>query len=233
MYPLVEHHPSSEIKLTDPRFVKIGLAGGIGSGKTFVSNLFGSRGAYVSSADEISRSVLNRPEVIAQLTDWWGEKVVCGGEGADRKAIASIVFQDPQERKRLESLVHPIVEQIRLEQMAEAKRIGTDLFVIDAPLLFEAGLDKQCDVVVFVDAPQEVRLERVMKSRGWSSDELGRRESAQFPLSQKRESSDFVVINDGDISQVERQVNDIIAIIRSQMMGTSERNSPIEPRLDP
>ncbi|MEM9083349.1 MAG: dephospho-CoA kinase [Planctomycetota bacterium] len=227
MYALVEYLQLESVKLIHPKLIKIGLAGGIGSGKSFVSSLFGSSGAYVSNADEISRMILNKPEVIEQLVEWWGDQVLQQDGTADRKAIAGVVFQHPAERERLEGLVHPMVEEVRREQVEEAKRMGKDLFVIDAPLLFEAELDKQCDAVVFVDAPSKVRIERVIKLRGWTPDELERREAAQLPMSQKRERSDFVVTNDGDISQVKQQVNDIIAILRTQTTGASERISPV------
>lgn len=86
----------------------------------------------------------------------------------------------------------------RAEAIERARGLGARAFVIDAPLLFEAGLDGECDAVVFVDAPREVRLERVRRTRGWDESELARREAAQLRVEEKRRRSDVVVSNDGD-----------------------------------
>lgn len=135
----------------------------------------------------------------------------------DRAKVAQIVFASPDQRARLEALVHPIVRQERARMLAEAARFWAAAAIVDAPLLFEAGVDKECDAVVFVDAPLAERLERVKRSRGWSDAELARREAAQWPLEKKRALCRFVIDNSDGRSQdgsVERRAGEILRELR-------------------
>lgn len=193
----------TEITPTSPPAAKslpvIGLAGGIGSGKSTVGRILAELGCLVIDSDQRSREALDRPDVRAELVGWWGEGIL-GPEGrVDRSRVAKVVFADPAERARLEALVHPIVRQDRAAMIAEAAGRPYRAVVIDAPLLFEAGLESECDAVIFVEASREERLRRVAESRGWSEAELVRREGAQLPLDQKRARSDFVVANTEDL----------------------------------
>ena len=171
----------------------IGLAGGIGAGKSAVARVMAELGCVVSDSDALARAALERDDVRAQLVSWWGDGVVGVDGTVDRGAVARIVFGDEAERLRLEALVHPLVRVSRGEAIERAEAAGARAFVIDAPLLFEAGLDAECDVVVFVDAPRAVRLARVRQHRGWDEAELARRESAQLGNDEKRRRADVVV----------------------------------------
>ncbi len=175
----------------------IGIAGGIGSGKSAVARALGELGCLVYDADEAVRETLKEDEVKRTLASWWGGSVIDTGGEVDRRAVAKIVFDAPEERARLEGLIHPRIHDIREEIIARAEAQGAAGVVIDAPLLFEVGLDAGCDAVVFVDVPMEVRAERV-RSRGWDPRELARREAAQIGLEEKRSRSDVVVPNTGD-----------------------------------
>lgn len=202
----------------------IGLAGGIGAGKSAVAAEFGRLGFEVVDADAESRAALDRPEVRATLVKWWGGEVL-GPEGTvDRKAVAKIVFGNPKERQKLEALVHPIVKKDRARLIDRARARGRPGVVIDAPLLFEAGSDAECDYVVFVDAPPEQRLERVRAGRGWTPDELARRESAQIPLEEKRRRSDVVVVNDAHREALAPRVR---AALDSLASRPSRRTRPV------
>lgn len=205
------HNPSHAPALTVPasatrqsRLPVIGVAGGIGAGKSRVAAEFGKLGWLVIDSDALAREALNRPDVRDKLVAWWGEGIFQSrpNEGApseprkvDRSKVAAIVFERPAERERLEALIHPIVRSNRAEMIADARTRGHVGVVIDAPLLFEAGLDAECDAVVFVDCPRDQRLARVAASRGWDQAELDRRESAQWPLDRKRERCRFTVNN--------------------------------------
>ena len=182
----------------------IGLAGGIGAGKSAVARAMVELGCVVSDSDTLARAALERDDVRAQLVSWWGDGVF-GADGAvDRGAVARIVFGDDAQRLRLETLVHPLVRVSRGEAIARAEAAGARAFVIDAPLLFEAGLDAECDVVVFVEAPRAVRLARVRQHRGWDEAELARRESAQLGNDEKRRRADVVVANGEDAGLASR-----------------------------
>ncbi len=175
----------------------IGLAGGIGAGKSRVAALLTELGCVVSDSDADARAVLAEPEIIAMLRSWWGDEVV-GADGAiDRSRVAARVFADAEARARLEGLVHPRVHERRAARFAAAPS-DTRALVIDAPLLFEAGLDAECEAILFVEAPRDVRLARVAANRGWSDAELAAREAAQWPIEEKRSRATVVIDNTHD-----------------------------------
>lgn len=140
----------------------------------------------------------------------------------DRKAVGRIVFADSSEKKRLEDLIHPIVNARRERIMAEnAHDPRVTAFVWDVPLLFETGLDKACDAVVFVDTPLPVRQERVA-GRGWGPEELARRENLQMPLDRKRLLSEYTISNVGPAEVVREQVRDVFSRIVSKLPPNSD-----------
>jgi dephospho-CoA kinase len=191
----------------------IGLAGGVGAGKSAVAAILADLGCVVCNSDDMGREALHDPAIRAELVGWWGREVLNQDGEIDRAAVAAIVFNRPEELQRLELLVHPWIETRRkaLFTMAPADACA---LVIDAPLLFEAGLDAECDAVIFVDADRGTRLARVAEGRGWDEQELGKREDSQLPLDEKRTRSDYVVSNNGDLralsEQVHRTLNEIV-----------------------
>ncbi|HEX2836691.1 MAG TPA: dephospho-CoA kinase [Phycisphaerales bacterium] len=191
----------------------IGLVGGIGAGKSTVAQVFAHLGCLVIDADRDAREALFREDVVKELVSWWGDGILGPDGKPDRARIAEIVFKDPSQRTRLEGLVHPIVKSDRLLTIARARQEGRPAVIIDAPLLFEAGSDKDCDAVVFVDAPPEQRLARV-RARGWSSEELARREAAQLPLSDKRARSAVVIENTGSLESLQTLARAALTKIR-------------------
>jgi dephospho-CoA kinase len=190
----------------------IGLAGGIGSGKSFVASLFAELGWLVIGSDDLVGQVYEDPQVRSVLRQWWGDEVFRPDGEVDRRAIAAKVFADPAQRQRLEQLLHPKIEEFRQELMLKADP-GVVGYVFDTPLLFETGLNRKCDVVVFVDAPLEQRVKRVSVARGWSREELLRREKTQMPLDKKRKMSDHVIGNTADAANARRQVRDVLSRI--------------------
>jgi dephospho-CoA kinase len=203
----------------------IGLAGGIGSGKSFIAGLFAEQGCLVLSADEHVREVYRDPAVRETLKGWWGEGVFNSRGELDRRAVARLIFDDPGERKRLEALVHPRVAALRDAAMrAAADDTQVLAFVWDIPLLFEAGLAGACDAVVFVDAPRAERLGRLGRTRGWDDAELTRREKLQRPLDIKRQMSNYMVQNTADVGFARRQVREVL----SEILASSAMIAPSE-----
>ena len=195
----------------------IGIAGGIGSGKSFVASLLAEMGCHVIDSDAHVREAYKDSDVRRTLEEWWGPAVLLPEGKVDRALIAGKVFADPAERVRLERLIHPLVGQAREREMAAVARDPKVLaFVWDAPLLFEAGLDKACDAVIFVDSPLEARLLRVKETRGWGPQELGKREISQWPLDKKRDLSDYIVTNAADAAAVRDQVRELLPLILSE-----------------
>jgi dephospho-CoA kinase len=192
----------------------IGIAGGIGSGKSFVAKLFGELGCLVLSADDQVRVAYTNPAVRDTLKQWWGPGVINGKGQVDRRAVAQRVFEKPEERRRLEALIHPRVAALRDAAMeAAAADARVVAFVWDIPLLFEVGLDARCDAVVFVDAPWDERLRRVRETRGWDEAELRRRENLQLGLDNKRRMSNDIVRNTADVGFARKQVQAILSRI--------------------
>ncbi len=196
----------------------IGIIGGIGSGKSFVAKLFGELGAMVINSDDLVHAVYGREDVKKTLREWWGDAVFQADGSVDRKAIAKRVFADADQRRRLEQLVHPLVNQERQRLMESAKDDpAVTAFVWDTPLLVETGLDKLCDAVVFVDAPASVRLSRVA-NRGWDEAELVRRENSQMPLDNKRRISDYVISNAAEAASARSQVRLVFSRIKPKII---------------
>lgn len=196
----------------DQRQPVIGIAGGVGAGKSAVAAALADLGCLVVNSDDLARQALEDPEIRRTLRDWWGEAIFDEHGRIHRRAVADIVFTDPLERARLESLTHPWIERKRKARFAAA---GPEVpaLVIDAPLLFEAGLDRICDAVLFVDTPRSTRLERLAASRGWDEAELDRRESSQLPLDEKRRRSDHTIVNTGSRDALVEQVRRVLNLI--------------------
>lgn len=176
----------------------IGLTGGIGAGKSAVARELGELGCFVVNSDDLAREALCDPAVHKALVQWWGKGILAPDRRIDRRSVARIVFVRPVERERLESLVHPWIEKRRLAMFRTAPDEAPAL-VIDAPLLIEAGVDRQCDAVIFVEADRTRRLARLAEKRGWSEQEMNQREESQLPLDAKRIRADYVIDNNGDL----------------------------------
>lgn len=192
----------------------LGIVGGIGSGKSFVAQAFGKLGCGIIDSDKVAHEALELPEVKQVLLDWWGSEILTPEGNISRKAIAGRVFGHPAEVAKLNGLIHPKVEEMRQRQMklwAGQKEIRAVIW--DTPLLFEVGLDRLCDYVIFVKVPLDIRLRRVQESRGWNAEELNKREKSQFSLDKKELLADYIVDNSGEVSNTLRQVHKIFSQI--------------------
>lgn len=198
----------------------IGVTGGIGSGKTLVAGQLAELGCVVIDADALAADALEHRRVRHQLVDWWGPGVIDEHGGIKRRVVARIVFDDPEQLRRLESLIHPHVYRAR-QQLYRRYQDDSQCRAIveDCPLLLEVGLDKQCDAVIFVAASREVRLRRLAASRGWAEQDLARREKNQLPLDTKAKRADYVVVNDADEAETRSQVSNIFSQIMTQGSG--------------
>ena len=187
----------------------IGLLGGIASGKSMVAQRFAALGAKVLNADEIGHEVLRQPNIEAAARRRWGDAVFGPDGRIDRARLAKIVFapspDGPQNREYLEQLTHAEIIRIINEELAALAGSAVKAAVIDAPLLAEAGLDKLCHKLIFVDAPAQVRLERAL-ARGWRKEDFAAREDAQESLDFKRKRADLIIDNSGAPEQTQSQV---------------------------
>ncbi|QDV19379.1 Dephospho-CoA kinase [Gimesia panareensis] len=197
----------------------IALIGGIGSGKSAVARTVNSfRPVTVIDADQIGHEVLDFPEVQQKIRAQFGTAVFNEQGKIIRKELARIVFgeskQHQESLKSLEKIVHPEIHR-RLEQEIQAARSQghVDAILIDAAVILEAGWQKLCDHIVFIECPFEQRLQRVTQNRGWSAAELTRRENHQLPLSEKRKLATTVVHNNQDLETAGHQLSRFIDFI--------------------
>ena len=194
--------------------IRVGLTGGIGSGKSEVARLLAERGAVVIDADAVAREVVAPgTEGLARVADAFGADVV-GPDGAlDRARLAAVVFADEAVRARLNRIVHPLIAARTRELLAGAP---PDAVVVhDVPLLVENDLGGAYDLVLVVEAPEEVRIERLRAFRGMTRADARARMSVQASDAQRRAAADVVIENSGDLAAlaaaVERVWRDRIA----------------------
>ena len=185
--------------------LRIGLTGGIGSGKSTVSALLAARGAVVIDADRIAREVVEPGTPgLAAVVEAFGQGVLRDDGSLDRPALAAVVFADPESRKRLDGIVHPLV-RARAAELAGAAPDGS-VVVHDVPLLVETGQAASYDVVLVVQADPEVRVRRLVQ-RGLSEEDAWARIAAQATDEQRRAVADVVLDNDGTPAELEEQVD--------------------------
>lgn len=200
----------------------IGLVGGIGSGKSTIAGQFASLGCAVIDADRLARQALEEPGVKSQLAAWWGGEVLDEQGKVNRSAISRVVFDNAEQLHRLEALIHPLVHRRRTELRRQHQADpAVKAIVEDVPLLMEKGLERDCDVVVFVDASEAARRERVAANRGWTSEELSRRQKNQVSLDTKRKHAHYVVDNNADEACSLRQVRQLLTRILQQDSSTA------------
>lgn len=201
----------------------VGLTGNIASGKSSVARVWRALGAPVVEADELARRAVEpgSPGLEAILRHWGAE--VLGPSGAlDRAALRRIVFDDPAERERLEAIIHPAVAELREAEHARLAALGETVVVSDIPLLFEVGLQDEFDVVVLVDAPEEVRLERIVRDRGLDPEEARRMIRAQMPSVLKYAGADVVIENAGTLAELERRATRVWEDLRRRAARGAE-----------
>lgn len=188
--------------------LRVGLTGNVAAGKSRVAARWRQHGAWVVDADALARAAVapGAPGWHAVVAAFGPE--VVGPDGAlDRAALRRRVFADEAARRRLEAIVHPEVARLRAEEHARARAAGAALVVDEIPLLFETGLDRDVDVVVFVDAPEAIRRERLRRDRGLTDAEIDGLLRAQGPAAPKRQRADYVIDNDADLRTLEERAD--------------------------
>jgi dephospho-CoA kinase len=188
-----------------PGVLRIGLTGGIGSGKSTVSRLLEQRGAVLVDADAIAREVVapGTPG-LAAVVDAFGDGVVAPDGSLDRPALAAVVFADPEARKRLDAIVHPLVRTRATEVAAAAP--ADAVVVNDVPLLVETGQAGSYDLVLVVEADPGTRVARLVQ-RGLTAEDARARMAAQATDEQRRAVADVVLDNSGTPEELEEQVD--------------------------
>ena len=182
--------------------LRIGLTGNIASGKSAVVDIWRKLGAHVIDADVLAR------EAMAEGTPGHARVLEAFGT-VDRTELRDIVFRDPERRRELEDIIHPEVARLRAVREAAFEADGAHVVVNDIPLLFETGLHDEMDMVVLVDAPRDVRIERIVRNRNIERDEAERMVDAQMPSEPKRNVSTFIIDNTGSLQELKAQAEDV------------------------
>lgn len=194
--------------------MRVGLTGGVASGKSTVSGILREMGAVVVDADEVARAVVAPgTEGLAAVVAEFGPEVLDDEGALDRRAVAALVFDEESARRRLEAIVHPLVraEGRRLEAAAPPGRI----VVHDIPLLVESGQAGDFEAVVVVDVPEEVQLDRMVRDRGWSEEEARGRLAAQASREDRLAVATYVIDNTGSLAELRRRVEEVYAELAS------------------
>ncbi|SEL28920.1 dephospho-CoA kinase [Nonomuraea pusilla] len=188
--------------------LKIGLTGGIGSGKSEVSRRLSARGAVVVDADKIAREVVEPGTPgLARVVATFGAGVLRPDGSLDREKLGGIVFNDPERLAALNAIVHPLVGERVAQLQSEAP--DDAVLVYDVPLLVENKLAPMYDVVIVVDAPDEVRLRRLAEHRGMAEGDAKARIAAQATREERLAAADVVIVNDGSLDDLEARVAEV------------------------
>lgn len=216
----------------------VGLTGGIASGKSTISQVFKEAGVPVICTDELARlAVMPDTPALDELRRVFGEEFLDSQGNLNREAMARAVFSDEENRKRLESIVHPRVASEASKRMREFRRQGYRIVVMDVPLLYEVGWDRICDCVVVVYAPREIQAERLILRDGISVEDARRRLDAQMSIEEKKERARFVIDNSGTVEESRSQALSILRQLENMAMkeegyqedgAGSERSWPAE-----
>lgn len=201
--------------------IKVALTGGIGSGKSEVERLLAGHGATVVDSDALAREVVEprTPGLAAVLTEF-GTGVQAPDGSLDRAALAAVVFPDPAALRRLESIVHPLVAARTAELELAARAAGAPVFVVSHPLLADRDQVVGYDLVVVVDAPDEVRLDRLLRVRGLTEADARARMAAQAGREQRLAIADVVVSNTGSLADLAAEVDRVWAGLSARAGST-------------
>jgi dephospho-CoA kinase len=214
--------------MTTRRIPIIGLVGGIGSGKSALAAAFEALGCRCLDADRAGHETLARAEVYAELVTTFGNSILAPDGRIDRARLAAVAFADDTSAATLNRIVGAALWpefRRRALEAADSAPPEVPAVILDAALLYESETDDLCDAVVFVDAPENLRRQRVQAAHGWSWDEVLRRQARQFPLSRKRDLADFLCTNDGNLDALRAAAQRILTEVCQRFSSPKGQNN--------
>ena len=191
--------------------LKIGLTGGIGSGKSAVSVYFKKLGAFIFDADTVAKKILSnnttaQNEIIAEF----GTDVINVNGSIDKKKLGSIAFRNDDNQLKLNTIIHPYVfKEIDLSFQSILKKQNHDIFIVDAALIYESGADAHMDYVIVVTSNLKLRTERVMNRGNISREDFLKRIDLQWPENDKVEMADYIIHNNGTKKELEEEAKKV------------------------
>jgi dephospho-CoA kinase len=186
----------------------IGLTGGIGMGKSEAARCFKKLGVYVIDADKISHIITKRgSSALKELVEKFGKKIIRKNGTLNKKFFAEIIFNDKREKVKAEKILHKqIISKIKSDVKKKGEKYN---ILIDAPLLFETGLDRVCDKVLVISTNKKTQIERLKKRQNFNNQDIEKRIKSQMPIKEKIKKADFVINNNSGKKELEEQVNKI------------------------
>jgi dephospho-CoA kinase len=203
--------------------LRVGLTGGIGSGKTAVSERLAAHGAVVIDADKAARAVVEPGTPgLARVAETFGPGVLREDGSLDRAKLAEIVFADEAARARLNAIVHPLVhDYMRAAEQSALQESGDDAIIVaDVPLLAEGGRASEFDQVVVIDVPPEIQVER-LAARGMPEEQARARMAAQATREERLAVADIVIDNSGTLKDLDRRVCEVWADLQARAKRSS------------
>lgn len=195
----------------------VGLLGGIGSGKSTVANQFANLGCGVIDADRMAHEVIEDKDVVDTISSLFGPEVLASDGMVDRSKLAAKVFEDPEQLEKLQAIIHPpVLEQCQklLKQYLAASSVPA--VILDVPLLLESGMDKQCNILIFVESSPALCLQRALAKKGLSREQIKKRENFQISLDKKRQIAHYTIKNNSDMSDLAEQVVQVYSAIMAK-----------------
>jgi dephospho-CoA kinase len=204
--------------------LRVGLTGGIATGKSTVGRMFVELGCHLIDSDEITHELFEPgQEVHAAVIQAFGPSIVTTDGTIDRKILGEIAFKDPAARAKLNSLVHPAIIRRQQEFLAEVERKDpTGIGIVSAALMVEIGTYKNYDKVIVVSCPPEIQRARLRHRSGLSDEQIENRIASQMPMVDKVKYGDYVIDTSGDLKETRRQVEDINSRLRESSSNTSD-----------
>lgn len=192
--------------------MRIGLTGGIATGKSTVSNMLAAHGVHIVDADIIARDVMNPGQpLLAAVANRFGPEFLLPEGGLDRRRMAEHIFNRPEEREALNAIVHPAIRaEIRRQVDAAEAADPTGIVAADIPLLYESGLEGLYEKVAVVYVPRDMQLARLTLRDGLAPEQAESRLNAQLDIEEKKRRADFVIDNSGTLEETQRQVEGLL-----------------------
>jgi len=204
--------------------LRVGLTGGIATGKSTAGQMFVELGCHLIDSDRITHQLFEPGQSVHKtVVEQFGKRIVAPDGTIDRRILGEIVFkEDPEARLKLNRLVHPAVIQRQQEWLNEMQQKDPDgVAIVDAALMIEVGTYKNYDKVIVVTCSPEIQKRRLLERSGLKEDEIDARIRSQMPMSEKVKYADFVIDNSGDLADTRRQVTEINARLRESAANTS------------
>jgi dephospho-CoA kinase len=194
--------------------LKVGLTGGIGSGKSTVSSLLKDKGIIIIDADLISREVIEKyPQISQEIRKKFGEQFFDTEGRLLRRKLGDFIFRYNGERKKLEEIIIPFIKQEIFNKLVEYDRVGTKVCVLDAPTLIENGLHEMMDLNILVWVDRVNQIIRLRKRDNLNDEQIANRISAQMNLDRKKEYVNFIIDNSKSVNYTKEQVDEVISIL--------------------